>query len=61
MAVKAGSARIDENGGAHGGKAGNQTGKELSVQSWYRHSKGWRALRCTDAVRRGGAAWANEA
>ena len=39
MAVKVGSARIDENGRAHGGKAGDQTGKELSVQSWYRHSK----------------------
>ena len=51
MAVKVGSARIDENGRAHGGKAGDQTGKELSVQSWYRHSKGWRVLRCTDAVK----------
>ena len=51
MAVKVGSARIDENGRAHGGKAGNQTGKELSVQNWYRHSKGWRVLRCTDAVK----------
>ena len=44
MAVKVGSARIDENGRAHGGKAGNQTGKELSVQNWYRHFKGWRVL-----------------
>ena len=51
MAVKVGSARIDENGRAHGGKAGDQTGKELSVQSWYRHSKGWRVLRCTDAAK----------
>lgn len=51
MAVKAGSARIDENGRAHGGKAGDQTGKELSVQSWYRHSKGWRVLRCTDSAK----------
>ena len=51
MAVKVGSARIDENGRAHGGKAGDQTGKELPVQSWYRHSKGWRVLRCTDAVK----------
>ena len=51
MAVKVGSARIDENGRAHGGKAGNQTGKELSVQNWYRHSKDWRVLRCTDAVK----------
>lgn len=51
MAVKVGSARIDENGRAHGGKAGNQTGNELSVQSWYRHSKGWRVLRCTDSAK----------
>ena len=51
MAVKVGSARIDENGRAHGGKAGDQTGKELSVQNWYRHSKGWRVLRCTDVVK----------
>ena len=51
MAVKVGSARIDENGRAHGGKAGDQTGKELYVQNWYRHSKGWRVLRCTDAVK----------
>ena len=31
MAVKLGSARIDENGKAHGGQAGDQTGKEVSV------------------------------
>ena len=48
MHVKIGSARIDERGRIHGGKAGNQTGKELSIQNWYRHSKGWRVLRCTD-------------
>ena len=29
MAVKVGSARIDENGKAHGGQAGDQTGKEV--------------------------------
>lgn len=45
MSVKIGSARIDENGHAHGGKAGNQTGKEQSTQSWYQHSKGWRVFR----------------
>lgn len=49
MHVKIGSARIDERGRTHGGKAGNQTGKELSIQNWYRHSKGWRVLRCTDS------------
>lgn len=45
MAVTIGSARIDENGNAHGGKAGDQTGKEVSTQSWYLHSKGWRVFR----------------
>jgi len=45
MAVKVGSARIDENGKAHGGKAGDQTGREVSTQSWYLHSKGWRVFR----------------
>ena len=45
MAVKVGSARIDENGKAYGGAAGDQTGKELSTQNWYRHKKGWRVFR----------------
>ena len=40
MSVKIGSARIDENGRAKGGKAGDQTGREVSTQSWYRHAKG---------------------
>ncbi len=40
--VKLGSARIDENGHATGGKAGDQTGKEVSTQNWYKHNKGWR-------------------
>ena len=45
MAVKIGSARIDENGHAYNGKAGDQTGKEVSTQNWYLHSKGWRVYR----------------
>ena len=48
MAVIIGSARIDENGRAHGGRAGDQTGKEVSTQNWYRHSKGWVVLRAKD-------------
>ena len=48
MAVKIGSARIDEDGNAHGGKAGDQTGREVSVQNWYLHSKGWRVFRAKD-------------
>lgn len=49
MAVIVGSARIDENGKAHGGKAGDQTGREVSTQNWYKHSKGWRVLRPKNA------------
>lgn len=48
MSVIVGSARIDENGRAHGGKAGDQTGRELSSQSYYVHSKGWRVFRAKD-------------
>lgn len=49
MAVYVGSARSDENGGAHSGKAGDQkSGKEVSTQKWYKHSKGWRVFRAKD-------------
>lgn len=48
MAVKIGSARIDENGKTHGGKAGDQSGREICTQAWYKHKKGWRVLRCTN-------------
>ena len=48
MAVKIGSARIDENGRAHGGQAGDQTGREISTQNWYKSSKGWRVFRAKD-------------
>ena len=48
MAVYVGSARIDENGKAYGGKAGDQTGKEVSRQEHYVHKKGWRAFRAKD-------------
>lgn len=47
MAVLIGSARSDERGKITGGKAGDQNGgKEVSTQNWYKHSKGWRVLRC---------------
>ena len=49
MSVKIGSARIDENGRAKGGKAGDQTGREVSTQSWYKHAKGWRVFRAKSA------------
>lgn len=40
-----GSARSDERGKISGGKAGDQTGRELSTQNYYRHSKGWNVYR----------------
>lgn len=43
--VKIGSARINEKGTVTGGKAGDQTGGEVSTQSWYLHSKGWVVIR----------------
>jgi hypothetical protein len=51
MAVKIGSARIDENGKAIGGKAGDQTGREVSTQNWYDQTsakKVWRVFRAKD-------------
>ena len=47
-----GSARIDENGHASGGKAGDQTGNEVSTQVYYTHSKGWNVLRANSEVAR---------
>lgn len=48
MAVRFGSARIDENGNARGGAAGDQNGKEVSTQGWYKHAKGWRVFRAIE-------------
>lgn len=48
MAVYLASAHGDENGKAHGGVAGDQTGQELSVRPYYVHSKGWRVFRPLD-------------
>lgn len=39
MAIKIGHASIDENGRISGGKAGDQTKKELCIRAWY--SKPW--------------------
>ena len=52
MAVIIGSARSDERGKITGGTAGDQTGKEVSTQNYYVHSKGWRVLRAKDAAKR---------
>ena len=43
--LKVGSARVDERGRYAGGAAGDQTGKEVSTQDYYVHSKGWYVLR----------------
>ena len=45
MNLIVGSARSDENGRISGGTAGDQTGKEVSTQPYYMHSKGWYVLR----------------
>ena len=52
MSVIFGSARIDERGKATGGKAGDQTGKEVGTQAYYKHSKGWRVFRAKSAAAR---------
>lgn len=41
MTVKIGHAHSDENSKATGGKAGDQTGKEVLIQNWYLREKGW--------------------
>ena len=47
--VKVGSARIDENGNANWGKAGDQTGREVAEESYYSHKLGWYMLRAKDS------------
>lgn len=42
MSVLIGHASIDENGNASGGRAGDQTGKEVCTRDWY--AKGWNVL-----------------
>lgn len=52
MAVRVGSARIDERGQGYGGKAGDQTGKEVAIENYYVHSLGWYVVRAKkDSVR----------
>lgn len=45
MTVYIGNAVCDENGKASGGEPGDQTGKELRIQPWYKNKKGWRVFR----------------
>ena len=47
--IKIGSARIDENGNANWGKAGDQTGREVAEESYYSHKLGWYMLRAKDS------------
>ena len=49
MSVKIGHASISETGKITG-NAGDQTGKEVCIRTWYKHSKGWRVFRCKDAI-----------
>lgn len=56
MSVIIGSARSDERGGISGGQAGDQKQKstpdytgEVSLQTWYKHSKGWTVIRAKSA------------
>lgn len=52
MSVIVGSARLNENGKTTGGCPGDQTGREVGIQEWYMHTKGWIVLRAkTPAVR----------
>lgn len=41
MTVRIGHASIDENGKAAGGKAGDQTGKEVKISNWYNGNWGF--------------------
>lgn len=59
--VYIGHASGDENRAAHGGQAGDQTGTEVCVRKWYKHSKGWRLIRATSAAVRDKIASAMEA
>ena len=44
MVVKIGHASSDEQRRAKGGKAGDQTGKEVLIQDWYLRADGWTAV-----------------
>ena len=52
MTVYIGNAVGDEHGRASGGDAGNQTGKELRIQAWYKNKKGWRVFRAKEPAMR---------
>lgn len=62
MAVRIGHASKGETGrvAVKGGAAGDQTGKEVCVRYWYKHSSGWVVLRCKDPAKRARIAEAME-
>ena len=45
MKVYIGNAVGNEKGTANGGKPGDQTGREVRIQEWYKNKKGWRVFR----------------
>jgi hypothetical protein len=50
MKTKIGHASQDETSKAKGGKAGDQTAKEVTIRDWYLHKNGWTAvLRAKDS------------
>lgn len=57
MAVIIGSARGDERGRITGGQAGDQTGREVATEAWYKASGGWRVLRAKDPAVAERIAW----
>ena len=59
--IRLGSARIDENGDINGGKAGDQTGREVMIEDYYNHSYGWAGLRPKSMIDAERIAYAMEA
>lgn len=50
--VLIGGASINEFGTEEGGQAGDQNGKEVYIQDWYPHKKGWVVIRAKSAEMR---------
>lgn len=50
MKIIIGHSSIDENGKISGGKAGDQTEREVCTREYYEHKKGWVILRPKDSV-----------
>ena len=61
MSIIVGSARHDENGRISGGKAGDNTGNEVTTQSYYAHRQGWLCFRCGDKSKADKIAYAMKA